>query len=175
MNRFALSFSLLAFASVVSRAQAAPVFHPTTHEAQQVLDRLVKEPLKFEGASGLPLGFRQASGYQGRQPTRVLIGYHLNGKQISGEFVALDAENRPLQAASLSGRLLDSGRVEGPVSCQVDIDLPSTLHLSGLCGPAQISGAYTEQTPEAPLVFLLPGLGESEGAAGEYRMMSWRG
>ncbi|GBR12614.1 hypothetical protein [Asaia spathodeae] len=175
MNRFALSVSLLALASIAPQALAGPVTQPTTQQAQAMLDKLVQEPLKFEGASDFPLGFRQAPGYQGRQPTRVLIGYHLDGLQITGEFVALDAENRPLQAAPLTGHLLEASRGETAVACRVDIALPSTLHLSGMCGPALISGAYSEKVKAQPLMFLLPGLGEGANSSGEYLMKPWRG
>jgi len=139
-----------------------------------MLDRLVQEPLEFEGASDFPLSFRQPAGYQGRQPTHVLIGYHLDGLKIAGEFVALDAENRPLQAAPLTGRLLESDRADTAVPCYVDIALPATLHLSGICGPALISGAYSETVKAQPLLFLLPGLGEGEKSSGEYMMKPWR-
>ncbi|WP_336947011.1 hypothetical protein [Asaia sp. HN010] len=174
MNRFALSVSLLALASIAPKALAGPVVQPSTQEAQAMLDKLAQEPLKFEGASDFPLGFRQAPGYQGRQPTRVLIGYHLDGLKIDGEFVALDAENRPLQAAPLTGHLLESNRADSAVPCRVDIALPSTLHLSGMCGPALISGAYSEKVKAQPLMFLLPGLGDGENSSGEYMMKPWR-
>lgn len=64
MNRFALSFSLLAFASIAPQALAGPAPQLTTQQVQAMLDRLAQEPLKFEGASDFPLGFRQAPGYQ---------------------------------------------------------------------------------------------------------------
>lgn len=175
MNRFALSVSLLALASMAPQALAGPATQPTTQQVQAMLDKLAQEPLKFEGASDFPLGFRQAPGYQGRQPTRVLIGYHLDGLQIAGEFVALDADNRPLQAAPLTGHLLESNRSDSAVPCRVDIALPSTLHLSGMCGSAQISGAYSEKVKAQPLMFLLPGLGGGENSSGEYMMKPWRG
>ncbi|RUT27528.1 hypothetical protein C0V97_00115 [Asaia sp. W19] len=175
MNRLVLSLSLLSFTCVASQALARPASQPDTQQAQAVLDRLAREPLRYEGGSAFPLGFRQAPGYAGRQPTRVLIGYHLEGATLRGEFIALDADNRPLQAAPLSGKLTQAPQGPGPVSCQIDIALPTPLRLEGQCAPNLISGAYAEHVPASPLLFLIPGLAETGATTGQYMMKPWRG
>lgn len=190
MNRLAFLSPILCLVLGASPVIARPVAQFTATQAQSILDRLAQEPLRYEGASGFPLGFRQMPGYEGRQPTRVLIGYHVEGTKISGEFIALDADNHPLQAASLSGQMQSgepaaptgepngyrlAGRPAGPVPCAMDIALATPLHLDGQCAPSMISGAYAEAVEPSPLMAIIPGLGATGSASGQYMMRPWRG
>ncbi|GBQ90294.1 hypothetical protein [Asaia krungthepensis] len=175
MNRLALSLSLVAFSSIAPQVLARPVVQSDAPPAQVILDRLVQEPLRFEGGSSFPLGFRQAPGYEGKQPTRVLIGYHMEGSALRGEFVALDADNRALQAAPLSGLLTPVSQGAGAAPCHIDIALQTPLQLEGHCAPDLISGAYVERVPASPLLFLIPGLDETGATTGQYMMKPWRG
>lgn len=185
MNRLALTLPVLCLGLVAPQVMARPVLQPTTEQAQAVLDRLVQEPLRYEGESMVAPDFRQASGYTGRQPTHVLMGYRVEGARLSGEFVVLDADNRPLQAAPLTGQIAQqgsenvgyrvAGHPAGPMPCTIDIVLPKPLHLDGQCAPAMISGAYAERVKASPLMFIIPGLGASETTSGQYMMKPWRG
>lgn len=185
MNRLALTLPVLCLGLTVPQGMARPVLQPTTEQAQAALDRLAQEPLRYEGESMVAPGFRQAPGYTGRQPTHVLMGYRVEGTRISGEFVVLDADNRPLQAAPLTGQIAQDGpesvssRVmghpAGPKSCTIDIALPKPLHLDGQCAPSMVSGAYAERVKPSPLMFIIPGLGASETTSGQYMMKPWRG
>lgn len=188
MKRLALSLPIMCItlaAQPVMAGEAGRALQPTTQQAQQMLDRLAQEPLKYEGDSATAPGFRQAPGYTGRQPTRILVGYHIEGNRLQGEFVALDADNRPLQAAPLTGALTaqdvtqahyqPASGFSGPVPCTIDIALPKPLHLDGQCASAMISGAYAEKVNPSPLVFILPGLAASEARSGQYMMQPWRG
>ncbi|GBQ12393.1 hypothetical protein [Swaminathania salitolerans] len=157
-------------------AHAPIAGNPSASSPQQIVDRLVKEPLRFEGSSVFPVTLGQENGYRGEQPSRVLVGYHLEGARIEGEFVALDRDNRPIGATTLSGRLIEKGSERSiTVPCRIDVALPHPLHLAGACGAKSLSGHYAQPMPSFPLMFILPGLNGRTETAGDYWLLPWRG
>ncbi|WP_029605000.1 hypothetical protein [Kozakia baliensis] len=154
-------------------AFAAPM--PQTVAPQQVVNRLVQEPWRFEGTSEQAASLGQVMLYQGRKPARLLIGFHTEGRRIEGELAALDADNRPMGTAPLTGVLQESGDpAVRPVACDLRVAMKTTLDLQGVCGKEMLAGHFHVREKTLPSMLIAVGWASPPLIAGDYWLTPWR-
>lgn len=170
-TRFAAAGLPLVLGTLLAAAAPPPV--PAT--PQQLVDRIVQEPWRFEGYSQSHVGLGQTIVRDGRKPSRVLVGMHPEGARLSGEVVALDAENRPLAAAPFTGSIDEAADpARRPAACTLHVALPVALDMQGTCGRDLLAGHYRTEDRTLPAILVTVGLMSPPVTDGEYWLAPWR-
>lgn len=170
---------LLLLATALLASLAAAQAAPMAASPQDYVNRFASEPWRFSGESQALATLGQTMTWKGETPARLLIGLNPQGQNgaISGELIALDAASRPLAAAPISGRFTtppERGTAATP--CVLSAATPRPITLTGLCAPAQLTGAFEPDDPSIQRVPIAPGLleGPMAGPGGTYWLTAWR-
>jgi len=153
---FALAAGLgLAGCVATFPAHAEIVGPPSAQTPQQTVDQLVQEPLRYDGTATGASAFGHTLWEDNRAPSRILIGLHPRAPDdtthLSGEFIALDPQNRPVASGPITGSLETPGGMnQSATACHLKAQLHSELDLDGVCSATVLSGTF--HIPQTRLV-----------------------